>query len=141
MLSVCTPGWHITAGAYCFQIPHLLCSMLGMRDHLLPENRGLADRYLQAILSPSIEVIVGLSRPKCSPDLQQKYATYTEMVERRLQWKLDTLKYNIDAVDTVFVISGTKKLEQASFASKQLYSDVSDTLLGFASFPLPSVAT
>lgn len=85
-----------------------------MRDRILPINRGFAEEYLLSIWAISAELTKALSPPasklpKYAIDIFKQYVQYEE---DRIRKNLVAIKYDIDALETVYAVVGPGRIEK-----------------------------
>ncbi len=88
--------------------------MFAMRDRILPENRGSVDYYLRMTWPISSQLTKSLSSPLTSiPEShEEKFKEYVQFEEDRLRNNLVRIKYDIDAVETVYGVMGPGRIEK-----------------------------
>ncbi|KAF8183828.1 hypothetical protein K438DRAFT_1974856 [Mycena galopus ATCC 62051] len=83
---------------------------------ILSANRFFVDEYLDGI--HDFDKILASLRPPdevLDPHLADQFSTYADAEEKRLEHILRTLNYEIDGVDTVFLIIGRHQIERNLF--------------------------
>ena len=88
--------------------------MYAMRDRILPENRNEVERYLGYTWPFASELAKSL-RPtmvELSEDAQVKFKEYVQFEEDRLRKNLTAIKYDIDALETVYGVIGPGRVEK-----------------------------
>ena len=86
--------------------------MFSMRSSVLPENRLWADYYLQAVWYIGVELAMSLRKPDGTiPDwLESKFEQYVAFEESRIDAKLREVRYDIDALDTVYIVASPERV-------------------------------
>ncbi|THH02008.1 hypothetical protein EW026_g787 [Hermanssonia centrifuga] len=111
-----TIGWQISAASYREQIRRLFAQMFAMRSKILPENRRLVDNYLQKVWSSGVKLVEALQPVNNVPShIKAKFLPYVQYEEERIAQNLDGIKYNVDALDTVYMVIGPGRLENHIF--------------------------
>ncbi|KAI0090196.1 hypothetical protein BDY19DRAFT_887919 [Irpex rosettiformis] len=108
-------GWQATSAKYGESILELLNHLFSIRSSLLPENRYWADYYLKTVWPVAFELIKSF-RPADIPEhIHAKFEAYTECEENRLRKNLEDIRFDIDALDTVYVVAGPGRIEKYLF--------------------------
>ncbi|KAI0826090.1 hypothetical protein BC629DRAFT_47848 [Irpex lacteus] len=107
-------GWQTFAAKYRNEILQIFARMFAMRDRILPENRGSVDYYLRMTWPISSQLTKSLSSPLTSiPEShEEKFKEYVQFEEDRLRNNLVRIKYDIDAVETVYGVMGPGRIEK-----------------------------
>ena len=101
-------GWQIAATRYRDLIRGLFARMFAIRAKILPENRSWVDTYLEKIWLPVIKTCESLRPVKQLPShVRTKFRSYVQLEERRIAQNLESVDYNLDAMDTVKMVVGT----------------------------------
>lgn len=83
-----------------------------MRSTVLPENRYWADYYLKNVWPVAYELIKSF-RPANVPDhVEAKFQEYADYEESRIRKNLEDIRFDIDALDTVYVVAGPGRIEK-----------------------------
>ena len=91
----------------------MLSQMLAMRSHLLPENRDGANVYLTKVWQSIVELTLAFTSEDSTDDLfLPKFMPYAHLEEERIRRNLATVKYDIDAPDTVYIVAGRGRIEK-----------------------------
>ena len=110
-------GWQQAAGIYCKKILEILSHMTDIKDHVLPENRFGVDYYLQKVWKVAFELCVSLTQRKylnLMPEwLESRFKTYVDHEEARIRNNLEDIRFDIDAIDTVYIVAGPGRIEKA----------------------------
>ncbi len=85
-----------------------------MRSSLLPENRYWADYYLKTVWPVAFELIKSFRPANIPEHVQAKFQSYTEHEESRMRKNLEDIRFDIDALDTVYVVAGPGRIEKVS---------------------------
>ena len=92
--------------------------MFALRKDILPQNRTWVDNYLESVWLPAVKTIESLLPATRIPShVKTKFRQFVQMEERRITEKLESIKYNIDALETVQMIMGTGSIENVSTSS------------------------
>ena len=107
------PGWQIASAKYCTKILDIFAIMFAMRSEVLPENRYWTDHYLNETFQVGAELTMSFRKPENVPDgLDAKFQKYVDHEEGRIAAKLREFKYDIDALDTVYIIAGPPRSDE-----------------------------
>ncbi|KAF7329876.1 VPS13 domain-containing protein [Mycena kentingensis (nom. inval.)] len=105
-------GAHQTAMSYHTKIHDILGKMFAIRPRLLPANKSGVDRYLEAIYR-GVYTVVGSLNACYAPDgLQQRFAAYVTAEEERLRGNLEAIRYDIDAFETLELVTGEGRIDR-----------------------------
>ena len=89
-----------------------------MRFHALPVNRSGVEYYLQKVWRVGFELCVPLTRRKYLrflPDwLEEKFSDYVLHEEGRIRKNLEDVKYDLDALETVYIVAGPGRIEKVN---------------------------
>ncbi len=82
---------------------------------MLPENRYWVDYYLSKVWKVGVEMTKSLRAPSNVPDnLEGRFKAYVDYEEDRIRKNLEDIRYDIDALDTVYVVAGPGRIEKVS---------------------------
>lgn len=95
--------------------------MLDMLSQLLPENRYCADRYLTTVWPIAVTLTMSLDRDYSY--LQGRFQEYVDIEEERIQKNLEAVHYRIDAVDTLYLMVGSGRIEKVGTHYKKSYDN------------------
>lgn len=107
-------GWRVTMTQYRDKIHVLLAQMFALRPRLLPENRNSAEHYLKAVWQSTVELTLAFkSEDLSSNDVPlSRFTPYAQYEEDRIRRNLSDIKFDIDALDTVYVVAGRGRIEK-----------------------------
>ena len=103
------------ATKYRDKITTLCAKMFAIRSQVHPANQHAVDKYLQTVwkkISTLGNSVVRTTQPE---SLQDRFKSYVEAEEQRLREGLETVKYDIDAVDTLLLVTGPGRIEKNLF--------------------------
>ena len=88
--------------------------MFDLRDQVLPVNRGYVDYYLRQTWGIASELAKSLQAPVTTiPDYaEEKFKEYVQYEEDRIRKNLSGIKYDIDALETVYGVVGPGRIEK-----------------------------
>lgn len=110
--------------------------MYGLRSRLLPENHYWADYYLRKVWSSVVEITAGLQTPDLPDHLEAKFEPYISHEEERIRKNLQDIRFDIDALDTVYVVAGPGRIEKVGKSSFRSFARFTRPLLAPFSFDL-----
>jgi hypothetical protein len=115
---------------YVGKIRELLAKMFALRLSVLPANRGSVNKYLDSIYHGVTTLHSALNPCYVNESLQEKFNDYVEVEETRLRGNLEAVSYDIDALNTLFLITGQGRIERVSLVvSEQNTSNSTQFLL------------
>ena len=112
-------GWQATSAKYGAQILELFNHLFSIRSTLLPENRYWADYYLKNVWPVAFELIKSFRSANIPDHIEAKFKDYAEYEENRIRKNLEDIRFDIDALDTVYVVAGPGRIEKVSIFSKK----------------------
>ena len=107
----------MTATKYRDMIVDVCEKMFAIRSHIHPANRNAVDKYLQTVwqkIATLTMSFVGANQPD---SLYEMFKSYVEAEEQRLRQHLETVKYDIDAMDTLLLVTGPGRIEKVVLSS------------------------
>ncbi|PSS05479.1 hypothetical protein PHLCEN_2v3761 [Hermanssonia centrifuga] len=108
-------GWQIISSRYRDRIVGLFEQMFAMRCELRPENRYWADYYLSNVWPVAFELTQSLRPANVAEHIEDKFQTYADFEEERIRKNLEDIRFDIDALDTVYVVAGPGRIEKYCF--------------------------
>ncbi|KAI0770883.1 hypothetical protein BD413DRAFT_613421 [Trametes elegans] len=108
-------GWQMTMSRYASEIDHLLEKMFSVKSHILPANRRSVERYLDSVWSPITELTTAFRRVERYDTVAERFQSYVDAEETRLREELARMRYDIDAADTLQLITGPGRIEKNLF--------------------------
>ncbi|KAJ7223972.1 hypothetical protein C8J57DRAFT_1591283 [Mycena rebaudengoi] len=105
-------GWHQSMARYSNKIQELVAKMFALRSHVLPANRSPVNRYLDSIYHGVSTLHSGLNSCYINESLQERFQSYVDAEEARLRGNLEAVSYDIDALNTVPLITGQGRIER-----------------------------
>lgn len=107
-------GWQITAGKYRDKITSLFNQMFALRSSIKAENRYWADYYLRNVWPAAFELCQSLRQASVAEHIEDKFQAFANYEEERIRQNLDDIHFDIDALDTVYVVAGPGRIEKVS---------------------------
>ncbi|KAJ6610414.1 hypothetical protein B0H10DRAFT_2060657 [Mycena sp. CBHHK59/15] len=105
-------GWHQSMARYAAKIRELIAKMFALRSRVLPANRTSVNGYLDSIYHGVTTLCAGLNPCYINEGLQEKFNSYVEAEEARLRGNLEAISYDIDALNTLYLITGQGRIER-----------------------------
>ncbi|KAF8589617.1 hypothetical protein K439DRAFT_1332394 [Ramaria rubella] len=112
-------GWHQSLAYYAAKIREILAKMFAILPHILPANRGPVHKYLGEVYQDITTVEASVNPCFINETLQARFKDHLDGEEARLKKNLDTVRYDIDAMDTLILITGAGRI--GKFAHTLLY--------------------
>ena len=107
----------MTMTHYVIEIDRILDKMFAVKPHVLPANRRSVELYLDQIWSPITALTTGFRRADRNDVLEERFQSYVLAEEDRLRDALERVRYDIDAPDTLQLITGPGRIEKVRCAS------------------------
>lgn len=108
---MCT-GWQAISSRYGEKVLGLLNHLFAIRDELLPENRYWADYYLRSVWPVAFELVKALRPANVPEHVEGKFQAFADLEEERIRQNLSDIRFDIDALDTVYVVAGPGRIEK-----------------------------
>ncbi|KAI0737618.1 hypothetical protein C8Q80DRAFT_1212220 [Daedaleopsis nitida] len=108
-------GWQYTATLYRDKINHLFAKMFALKAHIHPAVRSSVDTYLHTVWTGISELTTAIDAYYPSEALREKFQSYIDDEERRLREGLEAVRYDIDAMDTLVLVTGPGRIEKYVF--------------------------
>ncbi|KAI1783149.1 hypothetical protein LXA43DRAFT_904186 [Ganoderma leucocontextum] len=108
-------GWQMTATKYRDMIVDICAKMFAIRSDIHPANRNAVDKYLQAVWQKICTLTASFVNSYQAESLQERFKSYVETEEQRLREGLETVRYDIDAMDTLLLVTGPGRIEKHLF--------------------------
>ncbi|RPD59323.1 hypothetical protein L226DRAFT_548402 [Lentinus tigrinus ALCF2SS1-7] len=108
-------GWQMAMTHYITRIDTLLAKMFAIKTEVLPANRRFIDYYLDRVWSWVTELTTGFRRAEWSDAMRDRFQGYVAEEEVKMRHKLDLVRHDIDAADTLLLIIGTGRVEKHLF--------------------------
>lgn len=90
--------------------------MFALLESVLPTNRQLVDQYLGQYVFTQIQLLLRSIGPcdTSDPLLLERARTYVEEEEERIKSNLENFDYQLDAHNTVLLVTGHGRIERVS---------------------------
>ncbi|KAM5543336.1 hypothetical protein V8D89_003210 [Ganoderma adspersum] len=96
-------GWQMTTTKYRDMIVNICAKMFAIRPYIHPANRHAVDKYLQTVWQKITTLTLSFVNANQPDSLQERFKSYVEAEEKRLREGLETVRYDIDAMDTLLL--------------------------------------
>ena len=110
--------------------------MFGMLPKILPDNRIFIDQYLAGTWQILYEVIAAVEYRAVPDGLRARFALYVKAEEKRLQANLNDIRYDIDELDALTLVTGPGRIEKVSVNAPIIFSCYLFTVVPQHFFPL-----
>lgn len=81
---------------------------------ILPANSRAVEKYLSTVYKRACTLTSSFACANESDALQARFQSYIDAEEERLRVGLETVRYDIDAIDTLTLITGPGRIEKVS---------------------------
>ncbi|KAJ7115777.1 hypothetical protein C8R44DRAFT_213727 [Mycena epipterygia] len=105
-------GFHQSMSIYATKIRELIAKMFALRALVLPANRTAVNSYLEAIYQGVTSLESALAPCYVNEALQEKFSSYVEGEEARLRGNLEAVDYDLDAANTLTLVTGQGRIER-----------------------------
>ncbi|KAF7361998.1 hypothetical protein MVEN_00545000 [Mycena venus] len=105
-------GFHQSMTLYANKIRELIAKMFALRTRVLPANRTAVNSYLETIYQGVTSLESGLAPCYVNEALQEKFSSYVEAEEVRLRGNLEAVDYDLDAANTLTLVTGQGRIER-----------------------------
>ncbi|KAJ6511394.1 hypothetical protein C8R47DRAFT_732752 [Mycena vitilis] len=105
-------GHHQVMTSYVNRIGALLGKMFGIISKILPANKSSVDAYLTSIYEGVYTLTASVNGCWANESLNEKFASYIEAEEARIRGNLEAVQYDIDASDTLELVTGAGRIER-----------------------------
>ncbi|OSD01341.1 hypothetical protein PYCCODRAFT_541681 [Trametes coccinea BRFM310] len=108
-------GWRMTATHYRDEIVYTLAKMFSMRPRILDANIHAVQKYFETVYQRVCNLTSSFVTEYQSDALKARFQSYVDAEEQRLREGLETVHYDIDAIDTIALITGPGRIEKYLF--------------------------
>ena len=114
-IDCCPIGWQISMTIYRDKIEGLLAKMFSLRGLVHPANRVSVEEYFRIVWYRVAQTTMSFE-PFYPADnsLAARFQSYTDAEEERIKQNLEDFHYDIDAMDTLALITGPGRIEKVS---------------------------
>ncbi|KAJ6610468.1 hypothetical protein B0H10DRAFT_411247 [Mycena sp. CBHHK59/15] len=105
-------GWHQSMQVYVNKILAQLAKMFAIMPRVLPVNKSAANLYIETIYQGVYSLTASVNGCYVNEALQEKFASYVAAEEARIRGNLDAVQYDIDASDTLELVTGQGRIDR-----------------------------
>lgn len=102
-------------GIYVDKIRDIIDKMFSILPNIKKENQSPVNKYLTRMYSRVWTLTQSVNYYQRNYALQARFAVYVESEETRLRERLEEINYDIDASDTLGLITGPGRLERVCY--------------------------
>jgi hypothetical protein len=107
-------GWQQALIEYSSKIRDIMGKMFAVLHTVRPENRNAVNDYLLTVYEPVTTLIDSINYCPPNDALRARFRSYIDSEEERLRKNLDEVDYDIDATDTLALVTGPGRIERVS---------------------------
>ena len=111
----------MTCTSYCEKIEEIFDAMIRLVDEVLPENRKEVIEYLSNVWGRVMVWVGSVIRGWRTREIEDRFDSYVIAEEAKLHRDLERIKYDIDSLNTVRLISGNSRTETVIIQILSLY--------------------
>ena len=100
------------ATKYVEKIRRIMGLMYGLRSRVLSKNRFDVDYYLSKVWPTIVDLSEGLQESELPEELHERFLPFMEHEEALIRRNLQDIRFDIDALDTVYVVAGQGRIEK-----------------------------
>ncbi|KAJ7057115.1 hypothetical protein C8F01DRAFT_1372411, partial [Mycena amicta] len=105
-------GHHQTMQVYVNKIKELLGKMFAILPAIPANNKSAVNDYLKKIYEGVYSITSSLNYCYINTALQEKFQSYVASEEERIRGNLEAIRYDIDASDTLELVTGEGRIER-----------------------------
>ena len=94
------------------KIYRIVRDMFALKPWIHPENRPMVDKYLDEMWLPLMLSVMGLQPLPLNEKMQRRFKEYVDAEEQRLKRNLETVRYRIDDLTTLSIVTGPGQIEK-----------------------------
>ena len=114
VLNTSIVGWYASTSAEIGKIKTVFNKMFGMLPKILPENRIFVDEYLAGTWTILYELIAAVESRTVPDGIESRFTSYVDAEGKRLQANLNDIRYDIDELDALSLVTGPGRIERVS---------------------------
>ncbi|KAJ7093996.1 hypothetical protein B0H15DRAFT_905027 [Mycena belliarum] len=111
-LAYAAVGHHQALQSYANKINALLAKIFAILPRILPVNKSSVNSYLDSIYYQVYTLTASVNACIVNEALQERFALYTAAEEARLKSNLEAVHYDIDALDTLALVTGEGRIDR-----------------------------
>lgn len=89
-----------------------MSKMFSLLPDIRPANLPAVHDYIESVYRPISTLVVSVNSAPIDEALHAHFKKYTEAEELRLKRNLEAVKYDIDALDTLSLVTGPGSIEK-----------------------------
>lgn len=109
----------MTATYYRNKVVDLLGKMFAIQSLIHPANAQAVEKYLATVYRSVCTLTSSFVCANESDALKAHFQSYVDDEEKRLREGLETVRYDIDAIDTLTLVTGPGRIEKVSIEDTQ----------------------
>ncbi|KAI0325467.1 hypothetical protein GY45DRAFT_1348843 [Cubamyces sp. BRFM 1775] len=108
-------GWQMTATYYRGKVVELLAKMFAMRPRIHQANTEAVQKYLSKVYRRATTLTSSVICTFQDDSLKARFQSYVNAEEQRIREGLETVRYDVDAMDTLTLITGPGRITKSIF--------------------------
>ncbi|KAF8529742.1 hypothetical protein BU17DRAFT_36449, partial [Hysterangium stoloniferum] len=108
-------GWHMTLADYSSKIWELTGKMFAILPTIRSENLCFVNDYLKQVYKRVTTLQNSVNASYRNEVLKARFQSYVDAEEERLKKNLQAIKYDIDELDTIALVTGPGRIEKYVF--------------------------
>ncbi|KAF8529736.1 hypothetical protein BU17DRAFT_79834 [Hysterangium stoloniferum] len=108
-------GWHMTLTDYSSKIRGLIGKMFAILPNIKSENLNFVNDYLATVCRRVTTLRASVNLSYRNEVLQARFQSYVDAEEERLRKNLQEVAYDIDAMNTLVLVTGPGRIEKYVF--------------------------
>ncbi|KAJ6588466.1 hypothetical protein B0H19DRAFT_1099542 [Mycena capillaripes] len=105
-------GHHQAMRIYANKIGEILSKMFAIMPKILPANKSFVDDYIETVYQKVYTLAESLNACWINEALHEKFASYIQSEEARIRGNLEAVQYDIDASDTLELVTGAGRIDR-----------------------------
>ncbi|KAL6299183.1 hypothetical protein BKA93DRAFT_612607 [Sparassis latifolia] len=108
-------GWRINATIYIRRINELVGKMFAIKEEVYATNGPYVDEYLHTVWAGITSLTCSVRPMTSSDNLQARFKSRMDAEEERIRTNLEAVRYNINDMETLSLITGPGTIEKHIF--------------------------
>ncbi|KAJ6475237.1 hypothetical protein C8R47DRAFT_1220710 [Mycena vitilis] len=105
-------GFHQAMSLYAIKVREIMAKLFALRNRVLPANRTAVNSYLEAVYQDVTSLESGVAPCYVNEALQERFSSFVEAEEARLRGNLEAVDYDLDAANTLTLVTGQGRIER-----------------------------
>ncbi|GBE88956.1 hypothetical protein SCP_1403640 [Sparassis crispa] len=115
-------GWRINATIYIRRINELVGKMFAIKEEVYATNGPYVDEYLHTVWAGITSLTCSMRPMTSSDNLQARFKSRMDAEEERIRTNLEAVRYNINDMETLSLITGPGTIEKVrAFSSIDIF--------------------